>query len=90
MVARTETVIAANRFGLGARPGDLDKIGDSPREWLLAQVQQPRPLLKSVGEVSTSKEAILMQLEYRRQWLLAQTGNQCRPGPRRPMPIISR
>ena len=35
MVARTETVIAANRFGLGARPGDLDKIGDSPREWLL-------------------------------------------------------
>lgn len=67
MVARTETVIAANRFGLGARPGDLDKIGDSPREWLLAQVQQPRPLLKSVGEVSTSKEAILMQLEYRRQ-----------------------
>ncbi|HKE43911.1 MAG TPA: DUF1800 domain-containing protein [Steroidobacteraceae bacterium] len=32
------TVIAANRFGLGARPGELDHIGDDPRGWLRSQV----------------------------------------------------
>lgn len=30
-------VSAANRFGLGARPGELDNIG-RPQDWLLAQV----------------------------------------------------
>jgi len=36
--------IAANRFGLGARPGDAERIGDDPRGWLLAQVaSQPKP-----------------------------------------------
>jgi uncharacterized protein (DUF1800 family) len=31
-------VIAANRFGLGARPGDLADIGEDHREWLRAQL----------------------------------------------------
>ena len=33
-----EAVIAANRFGLGARPGDVAKIASDPRGWLLAQL----------------------------------------------------
>ena len=67
MAITTETVIAANRFGLGAKPGDLAGIGDSPREWLLDQVQKSQPLLKAASSVPTSKDAILKQQEYRRQ-----------------------
>lgn len=37
--------LAANRFGLGARPGDLDRI-DDPRTWLIRQLgtEVPEPL----------------------------------------------
>ena len=67
MAIKTETVIAANRFGLGAKPGDLADIGDSPRDWLLEQVQKPQPLLNAAGDIPSSKDAILKQQEYRRQ-----------------------
>ena len=33
-----KTIIAANRFGLGARPGELERIGDRPQAWLLSQL----------------------------------------------------
>ncbi|HCP65082.1 MAG TPA: DUF1800 domain-containing protein, partial [Hyphomonadaceae bacterium] len=33
-------VIAANRFGLGARPGELAQIARDPKAWLLSQVGQ--------------------------------------------------
>ena len=35
---------ALNRFGLGARPGEADALGE-PREWLMAQLDEPPPLL---------------------------------------------
>jgi uncharacterized protein (DUF1800 family) len=44
-VPAAEAVIAANRFGLGARPGDLARLEGNPREILLAQVRGPAPLL---------------------------------------------
>ena len=37
--------IAANRFGLGARPGELDTIAHDPRGWLTAQLTGPAPLI---------------------------------------------
>lgn len=40
MVAHS-AVIAANRFGLGARPGELAAIGDDPRAALLKQLEGP-------------------------------------------------
>ena len=40
----TDAVIAANRFGLGAKPGELAALGSSARDALLAQLQQPVPL----------------------------------------------
>lgn len=33
-----EASIAATRFGLGAKPGELAKIADSPRGWLKSQI----------------------------------------------------
>jgi len=38
---KTEALIAANRFGLGARPGELSRIGDDSRGWLLDQLAGP-------------------------------------------------
>jgi uncharacterized protein (DUF1800 family) len=35
---RQDAAIAANRFGLGARPGDSRAIGTDARDWLLAQL----------------------------------------------------
>lgn len=44
--------IAANRFGYGARPHELEQIGDQPREWLLGQmIADPVPeALKSLPD----------------------------------------
>ncbi len=43
-----EGVIAANRFGLGARPGQVAAVSDDPKAWLLSQLtpetQLPAPL----------------------------------------------
>lgn len=36
-------IIAANRFGLGARPGELAAIGGDPRGWLIEQITGSRP-----------------------------------------------
>lgn len=41
-----DSAIAANRFGLGARPGDLARIGDHPRDYLLQQLRGGAPLLR--------------------------------------------
>ena len=36
-----DAAIAANRFGLGARPGDARSIGSDAKGWLLAQLENP-------------------------------------------------
>ena len=35
-----DAAIAANRFGLGARPGDARAIGSDAKGWLLEQLEQ--------------------------------------------------
>jgi uncharacterized protein (DUF1800 family) len=30
--------IAANRFGLGARPGEIERVSENPKAWLIAQI----------------------------------------------------
>jgi uncharacterized protein (DUF1800 family) len=43
------STIAANRFGLGARPGDLAAIGADGRDWLRAQLPAAAPVLTDEG-----------------------------------------
>jgi uncharacterized protein (DUF1800 family) len=38
---KINAAIAANRFGLGAKPGDLARVDRSPATWLLDQLQGP-------------------------------------------------
>src|SRR5262245_21489420 len=57
--------IAANRFGLGAKPGELDAIGAHAPDWLIAQLKGAPPALTDAG--LRSSESILVEtLELRR------------------------
>src|ERR1700683_5106792 len=47
-------VIAANRFGLGARPGEIAACADDPRGWLEAQLKGPPLLIRDPDLASTA------------------------------------
>jgi uncharacterized protein (DUF1800 family) len=64
--------IAANRFGLGARPGELAAIGGDAREWLRAQLAGGAPLLadgalRSSADVLTEALALRHEIQGARQ-----------------------
>lgn len=50
--------IASNRFGLGARPGDLEDMGADPRGWLRVQLSGGPPLLEAPG-LQSSQQILL-------------------------------
>ncbi|HVY99810.1 MAG TPA: DUF1800 family protein, partial [Dongiaceae bacterium] len=45
-------VVAANRFGLGARPGELAAIGGDPKGWLKAQLAPANAIPAAVAALS--------------------------------------
>ncbi|MEZ4237225.1 MAG: DUF1800 family protein [Myxococcota bacterium] len=47
MARSTDAFVAASRFGLGARPGELAQIGVHARDWLLSQLSAPDPHVQS-------------------------------------------
>src|SRR2546430_17547573 len=62
--------IPANRFGLGARPGELAAIADDGRDWLKAQLRAGPPVL-SDPQLRSSQET-LAQAQKLRQEIRAQ------------------
>ena len=58
-----QAIIAANRFGLGARPGDIASIGSDPRGWLEGQLA----VADTVRGLPSSREVIVEVNELRRQ-----------------------
>jgi uncharacterized protein (DUF1800 family) len=54
------SAIAANRFGLGARPGELAAIGASGPDWLRSQLDGPAPEIG--GDRLQSSASILTQI----------------------------
>ena len=63
---KTAAAIAANRFGLGARPGELAVVGSDPDGWLLRQLDGAPPVLKGDG-LHPSAETLAKALELRQQ-----------------------
>ena len=63
---KIESAIAANRYGLGARPGDLTSIDKNPQEWLLGQLKGP-PLTSTVIATLPTSASILVEVEKARQ-----------------------
>ena len=66
MLERLTSAIAANRFGLGARPGELDTIGGNGRDWLGAQLKDAPPQL-SDSQLRTSSDILVEALDVRRE-----------------------
>jgi uncharacterized protein (DUF1800 family) len=62
-----EAVIAANRFGLGARPAELKRIGSDAREWLAGQVKGPRPLPGAITGLPSSASVFGAYAQGRRE-----------------------
>jgi uncharacterized protein (DUF1800 family) len=64
------SAIAANRFGLGARPGELSAIGADPRGWLMAQLSGGPPLLNEAslaGSARTLADALKLRRDIQAQ-----------------------
>ena len=66
MLEPATAAIAANRFGLGARPGELATIGAGGRDWLRAQLKAPPPLL-GAADLRPSQQTLAQALQLRRE-----------------------
>jgi uncharacterized protein (DUF1800 family) len=66
MNAAAQSAIAANRFGLGARPRELADIAGLPREWLRVQLQGGAPLLEA-ADLTDSATTLARALALRHE-----------------------
>src|SRR5262245_33144126 len=69
MTATRNTIaaaIAANRFGLGARPGELETVGSDPRGWLTRQLHGTPPVLAGAG-LKPSSDTLARVLDLRKE-----------------------
>ena len=57
MTESIAAAIAANRFGLGARPGELEAASRNPKDWLLRQIRQPAAFALTAPGLSTTRSA---------------------------------
>lgn len=62
-----DAVIAANRFGLGARPGELRRISGDPRAWLSAQLRGRRPQPPPISSLPSSANIFATYVDAREQ-----------------------
>ena len=58
-----EGAIAAHRFGLGARPGEIDSASRSPKAWLMAQIDRPGEQPKSTDGQPLLNAGQLLKIE---------------------------
>jgi uncharacterized protein (DUF1800 family) len=61
-----ESAIAANRFGLGARPGELKKLEQDPRAYLLNQLKGPTSQPAYISQIPRSDKILTDALHVRK------------------------
>jgi uncharacterized protein (DUF1800 family) len=66
MATDLAAAIAVNRFGLGARPGEIAEIGSHARDWLLAQLKGKPPVLAG-AELDPASKTLAKVLELRQE-----------------------
>jgi uncharacterized protein (DUF1800 family) len=59
-----DAVIATNRFGLGATPGQIASVGADPKAWLFAQIARPNEALIAQRNLPNSAQAFRNFLDY--------------------------
>ena len=75
-----DAAIAVTRFGLGARPGEIDAAGRDPRGWLKAQIRREgADLIQSDGE--TSNQRLAEFRAYRQERQMARQAPPADPAP---------
>ena len=62
-----DNVIATNRFGLGARPGELEQVAGDPRGWLAQQVKGTRPAPAAIAALPDSSAVFRVYEQGRRE-----------------------
>ena len=55
-MSSTEAAIAVTRFGMGAQPGEISRIGSGARNWLEAQISAPGTALLTAPNLKSSKD----------------------------------
>ena len=83
-MSKMDQAIAANRFGLGARPGELDLGGDA-RQRLVEQVSDPHAFVLDDPSLPTGAQAVKALAVYRedrRERRQARQGAEASPEPR--------
>lgn len=78
---RDASVIAANRFGLGARPGELAAIDGDPRGWLLGQLPGPGALPQELRDLPSTASILRQAHELREQQRQAKRAGTKQPAP---------
>ncbi len=78
---RDDTAIAANRFGLGARPGELPRIDRDPARWLLRQIDGPPRLPERVRGLPESATVLVEVQAVRRQQRQMKRAPDSEPAP---------
>ena len=66
MLEKLDSAIAVNRFGLGARPGELGTLVGDGRDWLRAQLKDPPPQL-SDSRLRSSSDILVEALALRKE-----------------------
>ena len=62
-----DAVTAANRFGLGARPGEIERARSDPRGWLQEQLSGSRTVPDDISRLPSSTEILKTYSELRRE-----------------------
>ena len=60
-MTRLQAAIATTRFGMGARPGEIDAATSDPRGWLKAQIR-PDAAILAPGDLRSARD--ILQLRY--------------------------
>lgn len=76
-MSASDGAIAANRFGFGARPGDLQRLGKNGRDALLQQLRAPAPL---IDEALPASHELLAKVIAEREALRGARARPATPG----------
>jgi uncharacterized protein (DUF1800 family) len=71
-VQSAKIMIATNRFGMGARPGEAQRAAADPQAWLLQQLQDPSASMLSDPGLRTSDRALASYFKFRKERRKAQ------------------
>lgn len=63
---KIESAIAANRFGLGAKPGELEIVDRDPQRWLLDQLAGPSRLPTEISDLPPTAKVLVEIQDLRR------------------------